>query len=1281
MPRTLRYSFVVALIICALFVGAILSVPQVQAQTNTMYQAGFFEGPLCGPFGWLVRPLGLCQRVVVQSPAPEVVAQLPAVVPVATPPQPSAATSTPTNPTTTVTERVIERTPVNEYITNEYVTNPTTVIQEVVEREIIREESQRRDMSDYVTEGLFDNQVDSIFESMGERFASIGDSFATNLLTVTGSLRDSTLSAGLSGMVLQSTGTGVEWVATSTLGISGGGGGSSLFTHVGATTYLTSLADNLAIGTVTATPNVKLTVAGNIDIADPSAGISVQGIRVFHSSSSRGLLAIGEGALEFATSTFIIDKDTVSIGTRAGQYMGAMGNEFSSANVYLGYEAGRFANGSEGTVVGWRAAENYSGYQSTFLGSRAGLNSQGSYGVVIGAQAGSQTSGDGMVIIGAESAQNLLFGDESISIGYAALASSLSATRTIAIGPYALAGGNGNTQQNMALGYAAGASVTTGGDNNLLIGYQAADSLTTGANNIIIGYDVEAPSNTGSNQLNIGNMIFGTGIDGTGTTLSSGNVGIGTTSPLGKLHLFSGSSNGALPNINSDDLVIENNSNVGITLSSPSNQQGFVSFGDSESSTSGLISYNHSFDQMGFWTDGQQRMRLNNGGGVAINKNSINTAMLDIQATGTVDILNLYETDGEEVFTVLENGNVGIGTTTPDSKLDVNGNITARGTLTVIGPSGVGNITLQGYRNSSVTQTIFQGLGARGTEASPLPVLENDSIFRIAGSGWNNNGYKSFAGSYGAEIKFIADADFTGDNNMPTRIEFSTIDPGGDFANTNLTIDSSGMVGIGTSSPNNKLEVFGGNVSFQEDAASLLRTLDFDPAPGSISHSYGAGIRYELARDLAGSGKTGIGFGVGGIDTNLYRESANLLRTDDNFTVDQNVGIGTTTSTSRLTVQSTGTTDILNLFETSGQEVFTVLENGNVGLGTSTPDSKLTLYGNTETPLTLHRNSGNPVAIQFRTAGGIDDGKIGLVNDDALGLGVSAGGTTDGVVLGGWDQRFFIGIGGGGSRTEAMRLNQFGSLGIGTTTPSAQLTVQNTVRFAGITGGTLETDALGNVTVSSDERLKDISGVYAAGLDEVLALRPIEYRWNKESGYDTATVYAGFSAQNVEEFIPEAVGENGDGFKTLSTRPILAALVTAVQEMWEMVTGNTTAIESLESENEALRERLEAVEAKLDIEVEEPEVVMEDTTRSIIVSTAESTEPEADTGSTTDVVVDEEPVVEEDVLDDAVSEVVVKEEAEEVTKESLGPEPAVEEIVEVVEVETEEAPAPPEVAL
>ena len=41
---------------------------------------------------------------------------------------------------------------------------------------------------------------------------------------------------------------------------------------------------------------------------------------------------------------------------------------------------------------------------------------------------------------------------------------------------------------------------------------------------------MQAPSATASNQLNIGNLIFGTGLSGTGSTIA-GNVGIGTTTP------------------------------------------------------------------------------------------------------------------------------------------------------------------------------------------------------------------------------------------------------------------------------------------------------------------------------------------------------------------------------------------------------------------------------------------------------------------------------------------------------------------------------------------------------------------------------------------------------------------------------------------------------------------------------------------------------------------------------------------------------------------------------
>lgn len=71
----------------------------------------------------------------------------------------------------------------------------------------------------------------------------------------------------------------------------------------------------------------------------------------------------------------------------------------------------------------------------------------------------------------------------------------------------------------------------TTGNNNIALGYKAGESLTTGTKNIIIGYDIDTPTVTATNTLNIGNIIYGTGIDGINTTLSTGNIGIGTQNP------------------------------------------------------------------------------------------------------------------------------------------------------------------------------------------------------------------------------------------------------------------------------------------------------------------------------------------------------------------------------------------------------------------------------------------------------------------------------------------------------------------------------------------------------------------------------------------------------------------------------------------------------------------------------------------------------------------------------------------------------------------------------
>ena len=70
------------------------------------------------------------------------------------------------------------------------------------------------------------------------------------------------------------------------------------------------------------------------------------------------------------------------------------------------------------------------------------------------------------------------------------------------------------------------------------------------------------------------------------------------------------------------------------------------------------------------------------------------------------------------------------------------------------------------------------------------------------------------------------------------------------------------------------------------------------------------------------------------------------------------------------------------------------------------------------------------------------------------------------------------------------------------------------------------------------------------GLADVLKLRPILHGYTVESGLDqTKDDYAGFSAQNVQSVMPEAVGQMADGMLTLNDRAILAAVVNAIHEL------------------------------------------------------------------------------------------------------------------------------------
>ena len=100
--------------------------------------------------------------------------------------------------------------------------------------------------------------------------------------------------------------------------------------------------------------------------------------------------------------------------------------------------------------------------------------------------------------------------------------------------------------------------------------------------------------------------------------------------------------------------------------------------------------------------------------------------------------------------------------------------------------------------------------------------------------------------------------------------------------------------------------------------------------------------------------------------------------------------------------------------------------------------------------------------------------------------------------------------------------------------------------LAGSGSRTVTANASGELSASSDERLKaEVVHAKIPGLQEVLDLRPVCYRWRK----DPANPEIGFFANEVAKVIPSAAPMGADGYYGLYDRSIIAALVRAVQEL------------------------------------------------------------------------------------------------------------------------------------
>jgi len=444
---------------------------------------------------------------------------------------------------------------------------------------------------------------------------------------------------------------------------------------------------------------------------------------------------------------------------------------------------------------------------------------------------------------------------------------------------------------------------------------------------------------------------------------AAGNVGIGTTTP-------------------GDKLTVDGNINSRNTA---------LFFGDGSDNSASVFATG---GPVKFFANSSERMRITSAGNVGIGTTSVanaisgtetilkisssNISSIYLESAGgsianylnTARSLVWYDlTAGAERMRITSGGNVGIGTTNPYEVLDVNGNIRL-GNYTNAGTRYIG------YANNTFANQFIAGMSIEST---------------------------TVGGNYSQRLNFVT-------HNY-------AVD-----AAVRMTITENGNVGIGTTAPNGKLEVFTGGTSGWDKFVVTNTTLWGDGSTPFVTIGAGGATGIMIANphivwnSIANAAALRMGRS-GGVSSGAWFEIG--TGSNDSFFISRNG------------YSLTGTTQ------------FFISSNNNVGIGTASPGQKLHIAESNTTSYVassvslIQPDGGANILIQNTGGGGFSSLRfVSLNGSNAIGY-IGFNNSTASV---GGD--FVIGQrNGGNSYTEQVRITSAGFVGIGTSSPAAKLTV------------------------------------------------------------------------------------------------------------------------------------------------------------------------------------------------------------------------------------------------